>query len=95
LQVRPQTVPMEIPHKEYLIAPSAREDSIGRWMPVVTVRSQPGHRGVSWTWPPQTIVSERLKNRGEAEQRSVEIAKQMIDRGAFHLSQATRLEWPD
>jgi hypothetical protein len=86
---------MKIPHKDYMIVPSAREDTVGRWMPVVIVQSQPGHRDVSWAWRPQTIVSERLKNRGEAEQRSVEIAKQMIDRGAFHLSQATRLEWPD
>jgi hypothetical protein len=86
---------MKIPHKDYLIVPSAREDTVGRWMPVVNVRSQRGRDGVSWAWPPQTIVSERFKIRGEAEQRSVEIAKQMIDRGAFHLSQATRLEGPD
>jgi hypothetical protein len=86
---------MKIPHKDYMIVPSAREDSIGRWMPVVIVRSHPGHRDVSWAWPPQTIVSERLKKRDDAEQRSVEIAKQMIDRGAFHRSQATQLERPD
>jgi hypothetical protein len=85
---------MKIPHKDYLIVPSAREDTVGRWMPVVNVRSQPGRDRVSWTWPPKTIVSERHKKRDDAEQRSVEIAKQMIDRGAFHLSQATRLEPP-
>lgn len=41
-RVRPQSIPMKIPHKDYMIVPSAREDTVGRWMPVVNVRSQWG-----------------------------------------------------
>ena len=82
---------MEISHKDYLIVPGAREDELGRWMPVVSVRSRPTKDGAEWAWPKQTIVSERHKSRGEAEQRSVEIAKQMIDRGELKSSGATRL----
>ena len=80
---------MEVLHKEFLIVPGAREDALGRWMPVVSV-SRRTKEGVTWSWPAQTIVSERHKSRRDAEDRSVEIAKQMIDRGQFKVTQATR-----
>ena len=85
---------MEIPHKDYLIVPGARDDDLGRWMPVISVRSRPMRDGAKWGWPPQTIVSERHNSRGQAEQRSVEIAKQMIDRGVFKPRNVTRLKIP-
>ena len=59
-------------------------------MPVVSVSLKPARDSSSWKWPPQTIVSERHKSRHEAEERSIEIAKQMIDQGKFRSSQATR-----
>ena len=76
---------MDVFHQYFLIVPSAREDSIGRWMPVVSVRSAQTKRGSTWSWVPRTMVLERMKSRDEAEQRSVQIAKLMIDRGVFRV----------
>jgi hypothetical protein len=75
---------MAIPHRDYLITPGACEDSLGRWMPVVIVR-QPRvpPRGVERRWPPHTMVAEHYRTREDAERRSIDIAKRMIDRGEF------------
>ena len=74
---------MDVFHKQHLILPGAREDSLGRWMPVVSVRSAEKSYDRHWSWHPRTMVLERMKSREEAEQRSVQIAKQMIDCGEF------------
>jgi hypothetical protein len=79
---------MRILHDEYIVLPGAREDALGRWMPVVSVHSLPMPYGSYWCWDPKTIVSERHKTRREAERRSVAIAKQMIDHGDFKSHQA-------
>ena len=81
---------MEIPHKNYLIVPGARRDELDRWMPVVLVRWRSTQDGTYWTWPAKPIVSERHKSRVQAERRSLEIAKQMIDRGEFRPGQRSR-----
>jgi hypothetical protein len=83
-------VSMHVFHKHYVILPSAREDSLGRWMPVVSVRSAEKRNGNHWSWPPRTMVLERMENRYEAEQRSVEIAKQMIDCREFERPRRRR-----
>jgi hypothetical protein len=77
---------MEIPHKDFLIMPGAREDTLGRWMPLVSVRSRAKRRGVKRSWTPMAIVLERHKSREEAVRRSVEIAMNMIARGDFKHS---------
>ncbi len=51
---------------------------------------RPSQDGTNWTWLPKPIVSERHKSRDEAERRSVEIAKQMIDRGKFRPEHRSR-----
>ena len=70
---------MGIPYKDREIVPGARENDLGGWMPVVFVQSSPA--GQNRFWEPKTIVAERYKTRDEAERRSVELAKQMIDGG--------------
>jgi hypothetical protein len=71
-----RSCPMEISHRDFLILPSAREDSLGRWMPVVTVRRPAKSPGaIDRRWAPQTIISESYRTREDAERRSVDIAK--------------------
>jgi hypothetical protein len=80
---------MEVPHKDYLIKPSAREDALGQWMPVVSVHLLPRSRGAAGlSWPPHTVVGERHKTQEQAQHRTVEIANQMIDEGKFKASQS-------
>jgi hypothetical protein len=82
---------MEVPFKDYLITPGAREDTLGRWMPVLSVRRPPKDRfGNGWSWPSRTVVAERHKTRDEAERRAVELAKQMITAGDFKSSPASQ-----
>jgi hypothetical protein len=74
-----------------MIVPGAREDTLGRWMPVVSVRSAPRDgRSAGATWPARTVVAERHKTRTEAQVRSVQLAKQMIDDGEFRSGDAIR-----
>jgi hypothetical protein len=83
---------MEVPFKDYLITPGAREDTLGRWMPVLSVRRPPKDRfGNGWAWPSRTVVAERHKTRDEAERRAAELAKQMITAGDFKSSRRPNL----
>lgn len=73
----------QLSHNSYRIKPSASADDLGRWLPVIAVDKP---RGASvYTWTPLAIVAERYESRDEAERRSVELAKQMINRGEFKL----------
>jgi hypothetical protein len=82
---------MEVPFKEYVITPGAREDAVGNWMSVVEVRRPTRDAsGAGWSWPSRTIVTERHKTRDEAQRRSIELAKRMINEGEFKSSRATR-----
>lgn len=88
---RPLLRAMEVSFKSYLIIPGAREDTLGRWMPVVSVRRPPKDRlGNGLSWPSRTVVAERHKTREEAERRAVELAKQMIEAGEFKPSRASQ-----
>jgi hypothetical protein len=72
----------EVAHHGYLLQPTAREDNLGKWLPVVWVRAERGrHLRV---WKPRAIRSERYQTRDVAEYRSMLIAKQMIDEGDFN-----------
>ena len=72
----------DIAHRNYLLTPTARENDLGQWLPVVWVRAARGRH--IRLWKPRAITGERHSSRQKAELRSVEIAKQMIDRGEFH-----------
>lgn len=73
----------EVFHNTYRIKPSARVNDLGRWMPVIAVEKPRGAGASAYAWTPRAVVGERYKTRAEAERRSLELAKQMIDRGDF------------
>jgi hypothetical protein len=52
-------------------------------MPVIAVDKPRGAGASVYAWTPRAVVCERYKTRAEAERRSIELAKQMIDRGEF------------
>lgn len=70
----------EVRYKDAVITPGATRSN-GKWWPVVKVRVEHGDH--NHDYQPHIHRHEECASEEEAQRRSVDVAKHMIDRGDF------------
>lgn len=70
----------DVRYKHAVITPAATRSN-GKWWPVVNVRIE--HGGRNHDYKGHIHRHEELDSEAEAQRRSIDVAKHMIDRGDF------------